>query len=127
LVFTAGTSFSGTGKSPSRQGADPAARSRADLERAGKKSYGALSESHMADYQRLFGRVSLELGPPSEQSALPTDERISRFSNGRDPALAALYFQFGRYLMIAGSRPGGQPLNLQGLWNPEVVPPWASA
>ncbi len=55
------------------------------------------------------------------------DERIVKFANDRDPALAAIYFQFGRYLMIAGSRPGGQPLNLQGLWNPHVIPPWAGA
>ena len=127
LVLTAGTSFNGSGKSPSRDGADPAARSRADLARAASKSYAELRAVHVADYQRLFNRVSLALGAPSEQSALPTDQRIERFSNGRDPALAALYFQFGRYLMIAGSRPGSQPLNLQGLWNPEVVPPWASA
>src|SRR5260370_522160 len=127
LVLAAGTSFNGVDKSPSREGADPAARSRADLARAGNKPYATLRAAHVADYQRLFNRVSLELGAPSDQSALPTDQRIARFANGRDPALAALYFQFGRYLMIAGSRPGGQPLNLQGLWNPEVIPPWASA
>jgi alpha-L-fucosidase 2 len=124
LVLAAGTSFNGPDKSPSRQGADPAARSRADLARAAGKSFAQLRDSHVADFKRLFDRVSLDLGSPSPQ---PTDERIVQFGAGRDPALAALYFQFGRYLMIAGSRPGGQPLNLQGLWNPEVVPPWASA
>ncbi len=127
LLLAAGTSFNGFDKSPSREGADASARARRDLARAVSKPYAALRGAHAADYKRLFDRVSLDLGEPSEQSSLPTDERIARFANGRDPALAALYFHFGRYLMIAGSRPGGQPLNLQGLWNQEVVPPWASA
>jgi alpha-L-fucosidase 2 len=126
LLLAAGTSFNGFDKSPSRQGTDPAARTREDLERAGRKPFSALRAAHITDYRRLFDRVSIDLGS-SEQSALATDDRIARFSNDRDPALAALYFQFGRYLMIAGSRPGGQPLNLQGLWNPHVIPPWASA
>lgn len=124
LVLTAGTSFNGPGKSPSREGVDPSIRSRADLAGAAGKSFVALRDAHVADYKRLFDRVSLDLGA---QAAAPTDERIVRFASGNDAALAALYFQFGRYLMIAGSRPGGQPLNLQGLWNRDVVPPWASA
>ncbi len=124
LVLAAGTSFNGPGNSPSREGADAAARSRADLARAAGKSFSGLRDSHVADYKRLFDRVSLDLGVPAAKS---TDERIVQFGAGGDPALAALYFQFGRYLMIAGSRPGGQPLNLQGLWNSEVVRPWASA
>ncbi len=127
LLLAAATSFNGFDKSPGRDGADAAARSRAALERAGGKSFAALRDAHVADYKRLFSRVSLDLGAPSAPSRLPTDERIERFANGRDPSLAALYFHFGRYLMIAGSRPGGQPLNLQGLWNPHVIPPWASA
>src|SRR5439155_10014439 len=127
LILAAGTSFNGFDKSPSREGADAAARARRDLAGAAGKSYARLRDAHVADYTRHFGRVAVDLGAPSEQSGLPTDERITRFASGRDPALAALYFQFGRYLMIAGSRPGGQPLNLQGLWNQEVVPPWASA
>src|SRR5262249_42842381 len=112
---------------PSRQGANARARAAADLERAAKKSINVLRQAHVRDYQTLFTRVSLNLGEVSDQSRLPTDERIVKFGNDQDPALAALYFQFGRYLMIAGSRPGGQPLNLQGLWNPHVIPPWAGA
>jgi len=127
LTFAAGTSFNGFDKSPSRQGADASARAAADLERVAKKSLAALRQAHVSDYQSLFNRVSLDVGPASEQSRLPTDERVVKFSNDQDPALAVLYFQFGRYLMIAGSRPGGQPLNLQGLWNPHVIPPWAGA
>jgi alpha-L-fucosidase 2 len=127
LVLTARTSFNGPAKSPSREGANASALCAADVARVEKKSYQALRDAHLTDYRRLFDRVSLELGAPSDQSRLPTDERIARFANDRDPGLAALYFQFGRYLTIAGSRPGGQPLNLQGLWNPDVIPPWASA
>jgi alpha-L-fucosidase 2 len=127
LIFAARTSFNGFDTSPSRPGADASALATADLERAAKKSFAALRQAHVRDYQSLFHRVSLNLGAASEQSRLPTDERIVKFPNDQDPALAVLYFQFGRYLMIAGSRPGGQPLNLQGLWNPHVIPPWAGA
>jgi alpha-L-fucosidase 2 len=127
LILAAATSFNGFDKSPSRQGVDAAARAANDLARASKFPFATLRQRHLRDYQPLFNRVSLKLGALTEQSQLPTDERITRFSNEQDPALAVLYFNFGRYLMIAGSRPGGQPLNLQGLWNPHVIPPWASA
>jgi alpha-L-fucosidase 2 len=79
----------------------------------------------VADYQRLFRRVSLDLGT-TDAAAPPTDERIRNFPTSDDPALAALYFQFGRYLLISCSRPGGQPANLQGLWNDSMTPPWDS-
>ncbi|MGH9672750.1 MAG: glycoside hydrolase family 95 protein, partial [Bryobacteraceae bacterium] len=124
LLVAAGTSFNGFDKSPSRHGVDADARVRADLARASRKSFAALRQAHTGDHRALFDRVAIDLGA---HSALPTDERIAGFAGGRDPGLAALYFQFGRYLTIAGSRPGGQPLNLQGLWNPHVIPPWASA
>ncbi|MBI3278243.1 MAG: glycoside hydrolase family 95 protein [Acidobacteria bacterium] len=127
LVLSAATSYNGFKKSPSREGAGAAARSLAHLASASARSFTALRDAHLADYRRLFERVSLSLGETTGQSRLPTDERIASYSNDRDPDLAALYFQFGRYLMIAGSRPGGQPLNLQGIWNPHVIPPWASA
>lgn len=81
-----------------------------------KKTYIKLKEKHLADYQALFGRVSIDLGS-TDSAGKPTDERISGFAKGGDPGLAALYFQFGRYLLIACSRPGGQPANLQGIWN----------
>lgn len=127
LLLAAATSFNGFDKSPSREGADPAARVRSALAAAAGNSYARLRRAHVSDYRALFGRVGLRLGRPNAQSRLPTDERIERFANGRDPGLAALLFQFGRYLMIAGSRPGTQPLNLQGLWNREIIPPWAGA
>ncbi|MGA2279522.1 MAG: glycoside hydrolase family 95 protein [Verrucomicrobiota bacterium] len=80
---------------------------------------------HIAEHQRLFRRVELNLGE-TDAMKLPTDERIAHFADGNDPQLAALYFQFGRYLLICSSRPGGQPANLQGIWNDSMNPPWGS-
>ena len=86
--------------------------------------YGGLLAAHRADYQALYGRVSLQLG---EQPDTPTDERLRRLAAGaEDPALVALYFQYGRDLMISASRAGGQPITLQGLWNWQMQPPWSS-
>jgi alpha-L-fucosidase 2 len=104
---------------------DPASRNAATLEALGSKTYEALKAEHLADYRKLFGRVSLDLGT-SPAAQLPTDERVAAFAKGHDPALVALVFQFGRYLMISSSRPGGQPANLQGLWNESDDPPWDS-
>ncbi|MBI1335242.1 MAG: glycoside hydrolase family 95 protein [Armatimonadetes bacterium] len=87
------------------------------------KSYDALKKEHIADHRRLFRRMALDLGPVSAEA---TDKRIRNFAKASDPGLAALYFQYGRYLMIAGSRPGGPPLTLQGLWNESMTPPWDS-
>jgi alpha-L-fucosidase 2 len=80
---------------------------------------------HLHMYQPLFRRVSLDLGT-TEAAKLPTDERIQGFAAGKDPGLAALYFQYGRYLLISSSHPGGQPATLQGLWNDSLNPPWGS-
>ncbi len=95
------------------------------LEAAGRKSFEQLFAAHMSEHRRLFRRVQLDLGT-SVAAKLPTDERIRSFAQGNDPQLAALYFQFGRYLLISSSRPGCQPANLQGLWNESVTPPWDS-
>jgi alpha-L-fucosidase 2 len=92
---------------------------------AEKKPFTAMRDAHIKEHQRLFRRVNLDLGT-SDASKRPTDERIKDFSNGGDPQLAALYFQFGRYLLISSSRPGGQAANLQGLWNESMDPPWGS-
>jgi len=104
---------------------DPEKRAKETLETAAAKGFDQLRREHLADYQALFRRVSLELGH-SDASGLPTNVRIERFAEGNDPHLAALYYQFGRYLLISSSRPGGQPANLQGLWNASVNPPWQS-
>jgi alpha-L-fucosidase 2 len=87
--------------------------------------YDSLRERHRADHQLLFNRVRLDLGD-SADAQRPTDFRLRDFTLASDPALAALYFQFGRYLLIASSRAGGQPANLQGLWNEDLVPAWGS-
>ena len=126
LIYTAASSYNGYDKSPSREGVDSVKKAQGFLESACKAGYEQLLDRQVKDYSRLFDRVNLDLGAPTAQSKLPTGERIKAFGNGEDPSLAALYFQFGRYLMISGSRPGTQPLNLQGLWNKEVIPPWAS-
>ena len=104
---------------------DPVARNDATLAAIRNKSYETLRAEHIKDHQVLFRRVSLDLGT-SPAAQLPTDERIARFASGSDPALVALLFQYGRYLMIASSRPGGQPANLQGLWNDSNTPAWDS-
>jgi alpha-L-fucosidase 2 len=90
---------------------------------AAGRSIDALRTAHLADYQALFRRVTIDLGT-SDAAKLPTDVRIQRFAEGNDPQLAALYYQFGRYLLISSSRPGGQPAGLQGVWNESKNPPW---
>jgi alpha-L-fucosidase 2 len=95
------------------------------IDRAASKGYEALRRDQLADHEKLFDRVSLDLGHGDEDK-LPTDQRIVNFAKTNDPALAALYFQYGRYLLICSSRPGGQPANLEGLWNDLTQPPWGS-
>ncbi len=104
---------------------DPAAITRAQLAAAAKRPYNDLLSAHIAEHQRLFHRAQLNLGV-TDAAKLPTDERIAAFADGHDPQLAELYFQFGRYLLISSSRPGGQAANLQGLWNDSMNPPWGS-
>jgi len=104
---------------------NPEAIVKAQITGAAREGFDKLLAAHIKEHQRLFRRVSLELGR-SETMQLPTDERIRDFHNGQDPQLAALYFQFGRYLLASCSRPGGQPANLQGLWNESMNPPWQS-
>ena len=95
------------------------------LDAALSRSYPSLLQRHLADYQRLFERVSLSLGS-SAAAPKPTDQRLADFVVNPDPSLLALYFQYGRYLLISSSRPGTQPANLQGIWNYQVQPPWSS-
>jgi alpha-L-fucosidase 2 len=118
LVLAAATSF---------KGGDPAATVERQLG-AAAKGYARLRADHVADHQRLFRRVDLRLGGRQDPSAaLATDERLERVKKGeRDLGLDALYFQYGRYLLIASSRPGSLPANLQGLWNDSLHPPWDS-
>ena len=128
LLLAGGTDF--RGKSPK----DDCER---ELAAAAGHSYDDLRKRHVDDYQALFRRVTLDLGKDphpgplpegeGEGEGLPTDQRLARVKQGEDdPALVALYFQFGRYLLISCSRPGTQPATLQGLWNDNPWPPWGS-
>ena len=95
------------------------------LDKASKKSFSEILKSHINEYQKYFNRVKLDFGT-TDAVNLPTDVRLKNFNNVNDPQFAALYFQFGRYLLISSSQPGGQPANLQGIWNHKMKPPWDS-
>ena len=125
LFLAAATSFNGFDKHPGDEGVEPSSRILPVLEAALARPYAELRARHIADYQALFRRVTLDLGT-SDAMAQPTDERITRFATQDDPHLVTLLFQYGRYLLIASSRPGTQPANLQGIWNPHLQPPWSS-
>ena len=105
--------------------ADPSKRIEETLARSSNTNFQSLLDTHLADHRALFRRVSLNLGHTSEAD-LTTDARIAEFKDGKDPALAALLFQYGRYLLIGSSRAGGQPANLQGIWNDSLKPAWDS-
>ncbi|RMD73807.1 MAG: glycoside hydrolase family 95 protein, partial [Lentisphaerae bacterium] len=122
LLISAATSY----VAPRHIAADPALRCQTILARARRKTYRQLKEAHLADYQPLFSRVSLDLGG-NDAANRPTDERLKTFRKGKhDPQLIALYFQFGRYLLISSSRPGSLPANLQGKWCQHYKAPWNS-
>ncbi len=121
LLLAAATDYRGFA---GRQLSDPVAATAGDLERAAKMSFQELREAQAADHQRYFDRVELDLAA-TDNSRLPTIERLAGFAQGADdPTLAALYFNFGRYLLISSSRPGGLPANLQGIWAEEIQTPW---
>ena len=126
LTLSAGTSFRGFDKTPGRDENAVAAITSGALDHLSQTSFDRLERDHVADHQKLFRRVALNLGQAAGSDAIPTDERIRRFRVDNDPGLATLLFQFGRYLMIACSRPGSQAANLQGIWNDELQPPWSS-
>jgi alpha-L-fucosidase 2 len=119
LLIAAATSY----RNYADVSADPAARVAGAIASASRKTVDVLRAAHVRDYQQLFNRVSLNVGP---SAVAPTDERVRGFAGGGDPGLAALYFQYGRYLLIASSRTGSQPANLQGIWNDSMSPPWGS-
>jgi alpha-L-fucosidase 2 len=119
------TSFAGFDKEPG-EGPDPARATLARLDAAAGRSYESLRSAHTEDAGALLRRVVLDLGR-TPQAEKPTDVRLREYAAGAgDPGLEALYFQFGRYLLVSGSRPGGPALNLQGIWNPHLRPPWSS-
>jgi alpha-L-fucosidase 2 len=125
ILITATTGFRGPLLAPDMSPEQVVANASQHLERMAGNSFATLHARHVADHQRLFRRVALDLGI-SPTLSRPTDVRLAAFALNPDPALLALYFNYGRYLLIASSRPGSQPANLQGIWNPLVRPPWSS-
>ncbi|WP_460692152.1 glycoside hydrolase family 95 protein [Mucilaginibacter puniceus] len=96
------------------------------LNKAFPKSFATMLPAHVAAYQKYFNRVKLNLGVNNTTANLPTDERLKNFTTDNDPSFVALYYQFGRYLLISSSQPGGQAANLQGIWNDKINPSWDS-
>ncbi len=125
IYISAATTFNGFDKSPSTQGKDAAAEALRYLNAAAAKSFEELLSAHVADYQPFFRRMRLNLGA-SPNAALPTDERLKKMKEATDNEMVALVAQYGRYLLISGSRPGGQPVNLKGIWNNRVRPEYSS-
>ncbi len=126
LLLSAATSFNGFDKSPGREGKDPGPIASAQLASAASRPHDKLLSDHIQDHQRLFRRVALDLGSsPRGARELPTDDRVRKYGSD-DPGLVVLHSQYGRYLLIASSRPGGPPPNLQGIWNDQPRPPWSS-
>lgn len=126
LLFGAATSFNGYDRSPSDSGRDPAALAAASVSAARPKSWTTMRDAHGRDHSALLDRVELTIeGGSGANAETPTDQRIAQ-AGARDHDLVALLFQYGRYLLIASSRPGTQPANLQGIWNEHVRPPWSS-
>jgi alpha-L-fucosidase 2 len=126
ILLSAATSFNGFDKNPDTHGKNETLLSAEYLRKAEGKTYEQLKTSHLLAYQKYFNRVELEIEGES-QPEMPTDQRLDAYSkNGKDAGLESLYFQFGRYLLISSSRPGGLPANLQGIWNESIRPPWSS-
>jgi alpha-L-fucosidase 2 len=128
LLLSAATSFNGFDKCPNSQGKNEHKLAQDYLEKSARKNYSQLLNEHLADFHHYFDRVSLILNTDSASKInLPTDQRLADYTKGKsDPELEALYFQFGRYLLISSSRTPNAPANLQGIWNKEVRPPWSS-
>lgn len=125
LLFSAATSFNGYDRLPGSEGKDASATAASYLELACGMTYASLRGRHIADYRLLYDRVKLRLGRPLAPEEMSTERRITEYGV-KDPGLATLLFQYGRYLLIASSRPGTQPANLQGIWNASTRPPWSS-
>ncbi len=126
ILLTAQTGYRGFQLTPNMPVEEIVAKASAQLDSAGRKNFEELKTRQMNDHQRLFRRMSIRLGAATTASSQPTDQRLRQFDASPHPSLLALYFQYGRYLLISSSRPGAQPANLQGIWNALVTPPWSS-
>ena len=125
LILATATGYRNYNESPDTPIERVIAAAQKTVDAAAVHSIRILTDRHVADHQRMFRRVDLDLGDQLAPQ-LATNERLERFAATPDPSLIALYFQYGRYLLIASSRPGSQPANLQGIWNPLMRPPWSS-
>lgn len=121
IYLCAATSFANT-PAQSWRGESPQQKNERAITAVAKKSYDVIREAHREDYQRLFQRVKLDLAASADH--LPTDRRLASYQSKPEPAFDALFFQYGRYLLISSSRPGGLPANLQGIWNADLKPAW---
>jgi len=128
VLVSGATSYNGFDQYPDKDGLDESAKALAFLNRAALKNFEALKQSHIQDYHKYFNRLHININDAGSLLAdVPTDERLKNYKAGKpDFGLEELYFQFGRYLLISCSRPGGIPANLQGIWNASIRPPWRS-
>ena len=128
LFVSAATSFNGFDKCPDSQGKDEHKLAESPIKKAVGKKYDSLLKEHVADFQHFFNRVSLQLNQKeTNKSNLPTDTRLEEYAKGeKDAGLEALFFQYGRYLLISSSRTHNTPANLQGIWNNKLRAPWSS-
>ena len=122
LVLTTATNF----KAYNDVTGDPGAIAAEIMSKVEGKSYEDLLETHLKDYQAIFNRVTLNLGEADKSAGDITSSRVKNFNSTNDPSLVELHYQYGRYLLIASSRKGGQPANLQGIWNKDTNPIWGS-
>jgi len=121
LIIAAATSY----RNYTDTSGDPVGIVRGRIDRAASRSYAVMKQDHIRNYAALFGSLSIDLGRTAAAD-MPTDRRIATVGKQPDPALAVLYVQYARYLLISSSRPGTQPANLQGIWNEGTNPPWGS-
>ena len=128
LLLSAATSFNGFDKYPDTEGVDEKSLAGNMLHKASAYTYKNLKKRHVADFRKYFDRFTVSLGQTADSlKKIPTDRRLIAYARGlSDPELEALYFQYGRYLLISSSRVSGRPANLQGIWNPYMQAPWSS-
>jgi len=127
LVLSIATSFNGYNKCPISEGQDESALAKGYLNGLGNKKFKELKSRHIADYSNYFQRLKFELSHNAEAETLPTDERLQHYQTDKtDQQLEVLLYQYGRYLLISSSRPGGIPANLSGKWSVGLRPPWKS-
>ncbi|WP_353062420.1 glycoside hydrolase family 95 protein [Tunturibacter psychrotolerans] len=126
LLVGISTGYRGYNVAPDMPLAEIIAAAEKPVARAKGESYEKLYAAHLMDHQALYRRVAIDLGKEPGDVSTPTDKRVVDFDGQPDPALLALYFNFGRYMLIASSRPGTQPANLQGIWSNELRPPWSA-